>query len=67
MLLKTLGKQPIGALSRLIGKAVVAIVELAECLGMTTLTCNVLSLVSFNQTFNAISVKLFEPKILKWL
>ena len=30
MLLKTLGKQPIGALSRLIGKAVVAIVELAE-------------------------------------
>lgn len=34
---------------------------------MTTLTCNLLSLVSFNQTFNAISVKLCEPQILKWL
>lgn len=41
--------------------------ELAECLGMTTLTCIFLSLVSLNQTFNAISVKDFELKILKCL
>lgn len=41
--------------------------ELAECLGMTTLTFNFLTLVSLNQLFNALSVKVFELKILKWL
>lgn len=41
--------------------------EHAECLGITTLTRNFLFLVSLNKTFNIISVKVLELKILKQL